>query len=342
MTFLLVLVALVLLGAFFLAWQARETERPAAPPVELPPPPSPARIPPPLPAPPDVRPLLKPGMYMFGQLWRWDGTTWHAEQPATCEPVRALAAAKGLGVVAATWDAVLVRRENTWRRAYDTGGRPRLIGAWAHPREGLFVAGGKGTLLHAKDGENFRLEPVSEAMRTEALGAMWGDDETLFISAGNGLVVHRKHGTDAWIVENTGIRDVPMDGLMVKGRAHVAMQSGEVLQREDDGRWTLVHHTGMQLHALAYDAKRDVLYATSRTGILARQDGIWTLMPGSPQGAQSLALDGDRLLAGGSAISMLEGNTWTLGGRGLSGTIESIVVHEGTLFVGTSAFIEVT
>ena len=42
------------------------------------------------------------------------------------------------------------------------------------------------------------------------------------------------------------------------------------------------------------------------------------------------------------AISILEGNAWTLGGRGLSGTIKSILVHDGTLVVGTSAFSEVT
>ena len=160
---------------------------------------------PPLPAPPDVRPHLKPGMYMFGQLWRWDGGRWHAEQSEKCEPVRSLAAAKGFGVVAATWDAVLVRREKTWRRAYDTGGRPRLIGAWAHPREGLFVAGGGGTLLHAKDGENFRLVPVVDAMRVAALGAMWGDDETLFVSVGNGFIAHRKHGSDTWQVEDLSL-----------------------------------------------------------------------------------------------------------------------------------------
>lgn len=309
---------------------------------------SPARIEPvsralaPLPSPPDVRPHLKPGMYMFGQLWRWDGTRWHAEQSEKCEPVRSLAAAKGMGVVAATWDSVLVRRDKTWRRAYDTGGRPRLIGAWAHPREGLFVAGGNGTLLHAKDGENFRLVPVDDAMRKAALGAMWGDDETLFVSVGNGHIAHKKHASETWFVEDTGIRDVPMHGIMVKGRAHTAMQSGEILRREYDGRWSLVHATKMQLHAIAYDAKRDVLYATSRTGILMREGEVWRAMEGSPAAAQALAFDGDVLLAGSSSVSRYEAGAWQLAGRGASGTIDSMVMHEGVLFVGTSQFIEVT
>jgi hypothetical protein len=281
-------------------------------------------------------------MYMFGQLWRWDGARWHAEQSERCEPVRALAAAKGFGVVAATWDSILVRREATWRRAYDTGGRPRLMGAWAHPREGLFVAGGNGTILHAKDGQNFHLVPVTDAMRQSALGAMWGDDATLFVSTGNGYIAHRKHGAETWAVEDTGIRDVPMHGLMVKGRAHVAMQAGEILARQDDGRWTLVHATGMQLHALAYDAQNDILYATSRTGIRMRKDGVWSEMQGSPARAQALAFDGDVLLAGSSSIARFDGDNWALSGPGASGTIESIVVHEGVLFVGTSQFIEVS
>jgi hypothetical protein len=143
-------------------------------------------------------------------------------------------------------------------------------------------------------------------------------------------------------VEDTGIRDVPMHGLMVKGRAHVAMQAGEILARQDDGRWTLVHATGMQLHALAYDAQNDILYATSRTGIRMRKDGVWSEMQGSPARAQALAFDGDVLLAGSSSIARFDGDNWALTGPGASGTIESIVVHEGVLFVGTSQFIEVS
>lgn len=88
-------------------------------------------FPAPLPVYTDFSDTLSPGMYIYGQLWRWDGTRWTEELPPATEPLVSVFEVEGLGVVAVTWDAVFRRVGGSWQREqHHPTGRPRLSAGW--------------------------------------------------------------------------------------------------------------------------------------------------------------------------------------------------------------------
>jgi hypothetical protein len=358
------------------AGQADASPGPASPaPVEETP------ILPAIPAFPSPAHRLAPGIYMFGQLWRFDGRAWHAELGDDCEPVVSIFDAGALGTCAVTWDSVYRRPRGSaqWTREHQSpNGRPRLSSGWGHPTHGLFAVGGSGTVLTSQgDGRWSRL--VVPSSLATVISAVWGDDERLYLGTGDGRIASRpwsestraKGGStgargacpspgdqslddvstasepDAWEVQATPTNDFIFDGVCTAHGVYAIAQSGEVmLQVRGDARWTVERKLEGAAKGLLADANGSV-WASSYGGIVrSDRPGEWVReeLRGDVEMC-ALASNGTATWAGGMRSVLMQRDphgAWIPSPPGRSGTIQCLWVGpDGELLVGTDFMLEV-
>jgi hypothetical protein len=310
-----------------------------------------APIVPPIPAPPSPAHRLAPGVYMFGQLWRFDGRAWHAELGDDCEPVVAIFDAGPLGTCAVTWDSVYRRTSpgGAWAREHQSpGGRPRLSSGWGHPVHGLFAVGDRGTLLRSSGDGQWRREALPEAIRT-VVSAVWGDDTRLFVGTADGQIASSPWGSAGqWEIQPTPARDFIFDGVSTPRGSYAISQSGDVLFRPASatGAWTSVKKLRGAAKGLLADAAGRV-WVSGSEGIL-RGDGPDTWSAEARDGTESvdaLASNGSVTWGGGGRSVLVRrepSGRWVASAPGRSGTIQSLWVGGGgELLVGTDFMLEV-
>jgi hypothetical protein len=315
---------------------------------------SPAGPIPPIPAFPSPAHRLKPGVYMFGQLWRWDGSRWSAEIGDDCEPVMAIFDTPLLGTCAVTWDSVHRRTSpgGAWTREYRSpNGRPRMGTGWGHPVRGLYAGGGSGTLLHSRgDGVWSRLA-LPDALRT-VITAIWGDDDALYLGTADGRVARSAWGSSGeWQITQTPVKDFLFEGLSTANGHYAVAQSGEVLflpraSGPTAPAWQVEKKlTGAAKGLFADTAGR--VWVTGREGVFRSDSpGSWVKEASAPQvGVNAIASNGAVTWCGGDR-SILQrrdaGGNWAATAPGRSGTIGCLWVGPGhELLVGTEFMIDV-
>ncbi|MBX7191912.1 MAG: hypothetical protein K1X94_07630 [Sandaracinaceae bacterium] len=307
---------------------------------------------PPIPPFPSPAHRLAPGTYMFGQLWRWDGTKWSAEIGDDCEPVMAIFDTPMLGTCAVTWDSVHRRTSpgGAWTREYRSpNGRPRLSSGWGHPVHGLFACGGSSTLLHSKgDGVWTRL-PVPEAFRT-VISAIWGDEEGLFLGSADGRVARTLWSSRGeWQITQTPARDFVFDGVSTPQGHYAIAQSGEVLflpraVGATAPEWVVETKLRCPAKGLWADPSGRVWVSGHCAVLRSDRPGQW-VSEALEGGAYALASNGVQLFSGGerSVLGRRDAaGVWTLGPPGRSGEIVSLWAGPGgELLVGTEFMIDV-
>ena len=307
----------------------------------------------PIPAFPSPAYRLKPGVYMFGQLWRWDGVKWNAEIGDDCEPVMAIFDTPMLGTCAVTWDSVHRRTSpgGPWAREYRSpNGRPRLSSGWGHPMHGLFAGGDRGTVLHSKgDGQWSRLE-LPEALRT-VVSAIWGDDDALYLGMADGRIARSAWvSRGEWQTAQAVTRDYIFDGVSTPRGQYAVSQSGDVLFLARDGApdaWRSDKKLKSAAKGLWADAAGRVWISGAEGVFRSDSPGLWVQEPSAPQVPIDAIGSNGAVTWGGGGRSILQRRDatgrWTSSAPGKSGTIVSLWVGPGQeLLVGTEFMIEVS
>lgn len=335
---------------------AREAPRPAPPgnPGTATPTRAAAALPP-IPAFPSPAHRLRPGVYMFGQLWRWDGSKWTAEIGDDCEPVMAIFDTPMLGTCAVTWDSVHRRTTpgGPWAREYRSpNGRPRLGAGWGHPVHGLFAGGDRGTILHSRGDGTWTKLPVPEALRG-VVSALWGDDHALYVGLSGGQIARSAWGSSGeWQIQETPSKDFIFDGVSTSHGQYAVSQSGEVLfqQRTADtspAPWVVATKLEGAARGLFADASGRV-WASSRGGVVrSDQPGSWVKESTDAKYAVDAIASNGAVTWGGGERTVLQrrdaGGQWTATLPGKSGSIVSLWVGPGQeLLVGTEFMLEVS
>lgn len=309
---------------------------------------------PPIPAFPSPAYRLKPGVYMFGQLWRWDGAKWTAEIGDDCEPVMAIFDTPLLGTCAVTWDSVHRRTSpgGPWTREYRSpNGRPRMGAGWGHPVRGLYAGGGSGTLLHSKGDGVWARVTLPDALRT-VITAIWGDDDALYLGTADGRVARSAWASAGeWQITQTPVKDFLFEGAATPNGHYAIAQSGEVLflPRDSDPtrpEWRVEKKLQGAAKGLLADTAGRV-WVSGREGIFrSDRPGSWVKEPSAPQiDVNALSSNGAVTWCGGSR-SVLQrrdaAGQWTASAPGRSGTIGCLWVGPGhELLVGTEFMIDV-
>jgi hypothetical protein len=307
---------------------------------------------PPIPSFPSPAHRLAPGIYMFGQLWRFDGRAWSAQLGDDCEPVVAIFDTPGLGTCVVTWDSVYRRTVpgGPWAREHQSpNGRPRLASGWGHPVHGLFAVGDRGTVLRSSgDGRWTRMD-VPDALRT-VISAVWGDDVHLHVGTSDGRVASTAWGSAGeWSIRDTPARDFLFDGASTPRGLVAVSQSGQVLRRPtsergEESAWGVEHTLGDAVHGLLVDASGRV-WISNRGGVFRSDEpGRW--IKEHDGDVLALASNGAVTWGGGgrTRLHRRDGSgRWTVGPEGRSGTIHALWVGpDGELLVGTDFMLEVS
>ncbi len=305
---------------------------------------------PPIPAFPSPAHRLKPGVYMFGQLWRWDGAKWHAEIGDECEPVMAIFDTTMLGTCAVTWDSVHRRTSpgGPWTREYRSpGGRPRLSAGWGHPIHGLFAGGDRGTLLHSKGDGQWTRRELPEALRS-VISAIWGDDEALYLGTADGRIARCAWASGGeWQSAATGVRDFVFDGISTPRGQYAVCQSGDVFFLARDGApdaWTIDKKLEGAAKGLWADTAGRVWVSGAEGVFRSEAQGTW-LREDATGTVDALGSNGAVTWGGGARTVLSRRDAsghWTSSAAGKSGSIVSLWVGPGQeLLVGTEFMIDV-
>lgn len=310
---------------------------------------------PPIPPFPSPAHRLRPGVYMFGQLFRWDGRRWTAEIGDDCEPVMAIFDTPLLGTCAVTWDSVHRRTTpgGPWTREYQSpNGRPRLQGGWGHSIHGLFAVGGSTTLLHSRGDGQWRRLTLPDTLQRNVISAVWGDDTHHFVGMADGRIAWRAWvSPDEWHVEQTPTRDFVFGGVATVRGLFAISQSGEILRRPDPtlepaAAWAVDKKLGRAVKGLVADPAGRVWVASGEGLFRSDAPGLWVKEPAPDAGAMNaLASNGRAMWAGGSRSVLARRETrgeWTATPPGSGGTISALWVGpDQELLVGTEFMIEV-
>lgn len=307
----------------------------------------------PIPASPSPAYRLKPGVYMFGQLWRWDGSKWHAEIGDDCEPVMAIFDTPMLGTCAVTWDSVHRRTSpgGPWAREYRSpNGRPRLSAGWGHPIHGLFAGGDRGTVLSSKGDGTWTRLALPDALRT-VISAIWGDDEALYLGTADGRIARSAWvSRGEWQIAQTPARDFVFDGISHARGQYAVCQSGDVLFLARDASpdaWTVEKKLKGAAKGLWADTAGHVWVSGGEGVFRSDAPGVWVQEVSAAQvPIDAIGSNGALTWGGGSRCTLqrrdASGN-WSAGAPGKSGTIVSLWVGPGQeLLVGTEFMIEVS
>jgi len=317
--------------------------------------PDPAAILPAIPPFPSPAHRLAPGVYMFGQLFRWDGRRWSAEIGDDCEPGGAGFDPPLLGTCAVTWDSVHRRTSpgGPWAREYRSpNGRPRLSGGWGHPVHGLFVVGGSSTLLHSRGDGRWTRETVPDALLRNVISAVWGDDTRLYVGMADGRIAWRSWvSPEEWTIEQTPTTDFIFVGVSTPRGLFAVAQSGEVLHRADpsltpSAPWTIEKKLGRAVKGLLADSAGRVWVASAEGIFRSDAAGQWVSESVSAAGTMNaLASNGRTSWTGGARSILARRETrgdWTASPPGRGGTISALWVGpDQELLVGTEFMIEV-
>lgn len=287
--------------------------------------------------------VLGQGMFMFGHLFRFDGTSWHSElePPPATEPVVAVKSS-ALGTFAVSWDAIYQRTNSGWDRVYDS--KARLLSLWVDDQYAW--VGGARCVLMKWTGTTFEQVPLPDLEPT-VLGPIVVTPNGDTYVAANTFVLHRRGEDTAWQVEPISTTDVVMDGCAVGDDVWFVVQSGEVLRSSGDGTWTVEHRASSSLGSICATAEGE-LFAVGSLGQILRSsgDGEWTAETSNTD-RQFLSVrevsDG-RILVGdiGGTIHARTSRGWEpITGEARCEIRDFCGTPEG-LFVATSSFYEVS
>jgi hypothetical protein len=305
---------------------------------------------PPIPAYPSPAHRLAPGIYMFGQLWRFDGRAWQAVLGDDCEPVVAIFDAGPLGTCAVTWDSAYRRAtpRGPWVREYQSPhGRPRLASGWGHPSHGLFAVGDRGTLLRSQGDGAWHRVPVPQSLGT-VLSAVWGDDTRLYVGTADGRIASSRWGSlGEWEIDTTPTSDFIFDGVCTARGVYAISQSGDVLfSPAGEARWIVDKKLAGAAKGLLADASGSV-WVSSHDGILrSDRPGHWVREETETRDEVcALGSNGSVSWAGGGRSILMRRDAtgrWIASPPGRSGTIQSLWVGpDGELLAGTDFMLEV-
>lgn len=293
----------------------------------------------PIPRPP-ATPDLRPGMYTFGYIWRWDGRAWHLETPPDCEPITRIF---GIGqtVWATGWNELWRRDASGWSKQYAPV-RLYALHGWSEAR---VMCGGNRTVF-AVDGD--ALKPIGTT--PSGISALWGPSpDDVWVVGWNGMIMRWRGG--AWIAEESGVEGRLTGVFGQDGEIVVVGEDAVALRSRGDGVWireAIPEREGYphSLSALWGDG-RGVYYAvTSGGAILARRGGAWAVEATTDR--QLLAIGGrgaDDVFALG-----LQGHVWRSRGQGdwrdeggaKSNSLQAVHRQGDDLFIGGDWFFEVS
>lgn len=294
----------------------------------------------PMPRPPQ-KPDVRPGMYTFGFIWRWDGAGWHLETPPDCEPITAIHGV-GRALYAVGWNEL-------WRRGPDGDWsrrrmpvRLQTLHGWS---EDVFMCAGNRSVFLIRDGE-----PKDIGTLPEGIAALWGPSpDDVWVVGWSGMIMRWRDG--AWTREDSGV-DSRLTGVFGQGGEIVIVGEDEVaLRSTGDGVWIRETVPARESYPHSLDALwgdgRGVFYAVTMGGaIMARRDGAWRIE--AETGRQLLGVHGrgaDDIFALG-----LQGQIWRSDGRGAwrdeggarSNSLRAVFRHGDDLYVGGDWFFEVS
>lgn len=220
---------------------------------------------------------LKPGIYVFGHIWHWDGSQWHHESASTIEPVTGLWGNAQI-VTAACWEQLWDKEQGPWTQSLFDG--PRFFGTWGDLQQTVYAVGVRGTILSRPIHQTEWQRNSTPTQNT--LNAVWGRESetkaqqifavgfknTILISSGNGN----------WTEE---ISPVASDLNGVGGdqnNVYVVGTNGTILRRNQGGNWVSELIETKENFASVWGAGQGAVYAVTSSGSIyhSRGDGQWT------------------------------------------------------------------
>lgn len=310
---------------------------------------------PPLPDPP--LPDVSPGMYVFGQVFRYRDGAWTAMLPVDTDPVEQIFAV-GDDLYVVSWTAVHRIRGDEVVELLRTPERPRLAAGWGSEALGVFAVGDSGSIFHGRGDEPLRREEVPEEALHAVNVSVTGADGRVLVgtSAGKALV---RDDDAPWQLEDTPLDEVDL-GCGDGRRAVFASEMGALVQWSRADGWRVESEAVIERDSRTIDEMIEGVAARGNhariSSLACAPDGtVWTVRSGEIMSFGDdhtwrhvelaglhdrvvLGATEPRWILGGEMLRHHDGARWVdvpLGGASRQ-AITAIVERDGEVYVGTT------
>ena len=209
---------------------------------------------------------LAPGIYCFGHIWYWDGSSWHHESSANIEPVTALVGDDEVWAVC--WEEIWRRTNDVWQRLHLT--KTRYFGVCRFDDK-TYAVGARGAIACVHPDGTVTQEGVESGLLNSV--CVSGATHEIF-AVGSGGAIFRSDGDGKWHAESSP-SGVDLQGVCASHSVTLAVGNDGVALRRDKSEW-VVESTDHDGSFASVAAKGEVAYAVTSGGLICvRNDRSW-------------------------------------------------------------------